>query len=57
MDDTARETLISRACETRRGCFRRLYQTLDNIVRLLREKGATRVTSEILDEASDMMLV
>ncbi len=57
MDEAVRETLISRACETRRGCFRRLDQTLDNIVRLLREKGETRVTAEILDEASDMMLV
>lgn len=56
MDEGARETLISRACDARRGCFRRLDQTLDNVVRLMRDKGAERVTAEILAEASDMML-
>lgn len=52
-----REVLVNRACETRRGCFRRLDQTLDNIVRLLADKGKSRVTAAILEEASDLMLV
>lgn len=57
MDESVRDTLIERACDMRRGCFRRLDQTLDNIVRLMRDKGTDQVTPEILAEASDMMMI
>lgn len=56
MAESIRDTLVSRACDARRGCFRRLDQTLDNIVRLMADKGTDTVTPEILTEASDMMM-
>lgn len=57
MEEDVRDALISRACETRRGCFRRLDQTLDNAVRLVEGQGIVKITAQILEEASDMMLI
>lgn len=55
-EDAARE-LACRAFDARNGCFRLLDRTLNNVLRVLKEKGATRVTLEIVKEASGMMML
>ena len=49
--------LISRATNNNRGCFRLLDRTLNNVLRVLRERGETKVTLKIVSEASSMMML
>lgn len=57
MTEEAAGELACRAFEARNGCFRLLDRTLNNVLRVLKEKGETRVTLGIVKEASGMMML
>lgn len=48
--------LAERALEARSGCFRLLDRTLNNVLRVMKEKGETKVTGTIVREASSLMM-
>ena len=52
-----RAELANRAFQSRNSCFRLLDRTLNNVLRVLKEKGETKVTLEIVREASGMMML
>lgn len=54
-EDAGRE-LACRAFDARNGCFRLLDRTLNNVLRILKDKGESRVTLDIVKEASGMMM-
>ncbi len=54
-EDAARE-LAERALEARNGCFRLLDRTLNNVIRILKGRQETRVTMDIVREASSLMM-
>lgn len=55
-EDAAAE-LAQRAYAARGGCFRLLDRTLNNVLRVLRERGETKVTLDTVREASGMMML
>ena len=55
-EDAAAE-LAQRAYAARGGCFRLLDRTLNNVLRVLKERGETKVTLETVREASGMMML
>lgn len=57
VDEAAMEELISRATNAQSGCFRLLDRTLNNVLRILKTKGETRITMKIVSEASSMMML
>lgn len=57
IDEAAMGELISRATNNNNGCFRLLDRTLNNVLRVLRERGETKVTLKIVSEASSMMML
>ena len=57
MDEAAMGEMISRATNTQSGCFRLLDRTLNNVLRILKQKGETRITMKIVSEASNMMML
>lgn len=57
VDDAAMMEFISRAQNTQTGCFRLLDRTLNNVIRLLKDSGQTRVTMKIVSQASSMMML
>lgn len=57
VDEAAMGELISRATNAQSGCFRLLDRTLSNVLRILKEKGETRVTLKTVSEASSMMML
>ena len=57
MDEAAMAEFISRAQNTQTGCFRLLDRTLNNVIRILRDSGKSKVTMKVLSQASDMMLL
>lgn len=57
LDDAAMGEMISRATNTQSGCFRLLDRTLNNVIRILKQKGETRITMKIVSEASSMMML
>lgn len=57
VSDDARRELAGRAYGSRNGCFRLLDRTLNNVLRVLKEKGETMVTLDIVKEASGMMML
>lgn len=57
LTDEAAAELACRAFEARNGCFRLLDRTLNNVLRVLKEKGETMVTLDIVKEASGMMML
>ena len=54
-EDAARD-LAERALEARNGCFRLLDRTLNNVIRILKGRQETRVTMDIVREASSLMM-
>lgn len=52
VDEAAMGEMISRATNTQSGCFRLLDRTLNNVLRILKAKGETRITMKIVSEAS-----
>lgn len=57
IDGGALEEFVARACNNRTGCFRLFDRTLNNVVRILRESGQTRITLQVIKEASRMMIL
>lgn len=52
VDEAAMGEMISRATNTQSGCFRLLDRTLNNVLRILKQKGETRITMKIVSELS-----
>ena len=57
VEDAAMGEMVSRATNTQGGCFRLLDRTLNNVLRILKQKGETRITMKIVGEASGMMML
>lgn len=57
VDSAAMAEFISRATNPQTGCFRLLDRTLNNVIRILKENGQTKVTMKVLKQASNMMLL
>lgn len=57
LTEEAAAELANRAFQSRNSCFRLLDRTLNNVLRVLKEKGETKVTLEIVREASGMMML
>lgn len=57
IDDAAMEELVRRAINPQNGCFRLLDRTLNNVLRILKDRGQTKMTMKILSEASAMMML
>ena len=57
VDEAAMGEMISRATNAQSGCFRLLDRTLNNVLRILKQKGETRITMKIVSEASNMMML
>ncbi len=57
IDEDAAAELAQRAYAARGGCFRLLDRTLNNVLRVLKERGETKVTLEVVREASGMMML
>lgn len=57
IDDAAMAEFIARATNTQTGCFRLLDRTLNNVIRILKESGKTKVTMKVMKQASSMMLL
>lgn len=57
MEEAAMAEFISRAQNTQTGCFRLLDRTLNNVIRILKDSGKSKITMKVLSQASDMMLL
>ncbi len=57
VEDAAMAEFISREQNAQTGCFRLLDRTLNNVLRILKESGQTKVTMKILGQASSMMML
>ena len=57
IEDGAMDVLVSRARNSKNGCFRLFDRTMNNIIRIMREKGQTVVTEKVIGEASAMMML
>lgn len=57
IEDEAMEVLMGRARNSKNGCFRLFDRTMNNIIRIMVEKGQTTITEKIIREASAMMLL
>lgn len=57
VDEAAIGEFISRATNSQNGCFRLLDRTLNNVIRILKERDETKVTLKIMSEASNMMML
>lgn len=53
----AMEELVRRASNPQNGCFRLLDRTLNNVFRILADKGQDQITLKVLSEASSMMML
>ncbi|EPR07783.1 ATPase [Ruminiclostridium papyrosolvens] len=49
--------LKARACNTQTGCFRLLDRTLNNVFRILKERGNDTITLNTINQASNMMML
>lgn len=57
IDEAAMGEMVRRATNAQSGCFRLLDRTLNNVLRILKQKGETRITIKIVGEASSMMML
>lgn len=57
VDADAMQELLLRATNNRTGCFRLLDRTLNNVRRILRENDGTRITMNVITQASGMMML
>lgn len=57
VDAVAIEILTSRANNSTNGCFRLFDRTINNVLRVLRNKNTDHITTKIIDEASSMMML
>ena len=53
----AMQELMIRATNNQTGCFRLLDRTLNNVRRILRENGGTRISMSVITQASGMMML
>lgn len=57
IDDSAMDEFLIRAQNSQTGCFRLLDRTLNNVLRILKESGQTKITSKVISQASNMMML
>jgi len=57
IDEAAMAEMVSRATNAQNGCFRLLDRTLNNVLRILKQKGGSRITMKVVGEASSMMML
>lgn len=57
VEEAALNEFVSRACNPQSGCFRLLDRTFNNVLRIMKENGTTKVTMKIINEASNMMML
>lgn len=57
IEEAALEELYHRACNRNTGCFRLLDRTLNNVIRILKTSDKSRITYDVLKEASGMMIL
>lgn len=57
IDKDALAELANRACNQKNGCFRLLDRTLNNVFRLLEQRGEQRITLKLIHAASSMMMI
>jgi len=57
VEEAAMAEFIRRAQNTQTGCFRLLDRTLNNVLRILKDNGQTKVTLKVISQASDMMML
>lgn len=57
VDEAAMSEMVSRATNAKSGCFRLLDRTLNNVLRILRQSGETRISMKVVGEASSMMML
>lgn len=57
IDEEAMTEFLSRAMNKHTGCFRLLDRTLNNVLRILKDSGQTRVTMKVINQASNMMML
>lgn len=57
VEEHAMEEFMQRAVNKGNGCFRLLDRTLNNVIRILSSKGQTKITMNIIREASNMMML
>lgn len=55
--DEAMEELVFRATNQRTGCYRLLDRTMGNVMRVLAARGETKITKDVIKEASAMMML
>ena len=57
IDEEAMDELIARATNGQSGCFRLLDRTLNNVMRVMKGSDDTRVTMNVIRQASGMMML
>lgn len=57
VDEAAKAEFLIRATNTHTGCFRLLDRTLNNVIRILKDSGQTKITMKVMKQASNMMML
>jgi hypothetical protein len=57
IEEAAMAEFLTRAQNSQTGCFRLLDRTLNNVIRILRDSGQTKVTTKVISQASSMMML
>lgn len=57
VDEQAMMEFISRAQNAQTGCFRLLDRTLNNVIRIMKDRGEDKITMKIVNQASSMMML
>ena len=57
VDDDAMEEIIVRATNSSTGCFRLLDRTMKNVMRVVKQNNEDRITTKVIRQASDMMML
>jgi DNA transposition AAA+ family ATPase len=57
VEEDALAELKARACNHQTGCFRLLDRTLNNVFRILQERGKDKITLDVISQASNMMML
>lgn len=57
VDEAAKAEFLIRATNAHTGCFRLLDRTLNNVIRILKDSGQTKVTMKVMKQASNMMML
>lgn len=57
IEQDALNELVTRACNSQTGCFRLLDRTLNNVLRIVSERGKDVITLDVIAQASNMMML